>query len=54
MTAALTFSPGRLLALAIIGLLFTIVIIWGVFEGEHDRVQRAKDRQLKREARRQP
>ncbi len=54
MTAALTFSPGQALMLAIIALCFTLIIIWGVFEGEHDRVQRAKDRQLRREIRRQP
>lgn len=54
MIAKLTFSPGQVLMIAILILLFTLVAIWGIFEGEHDRVQRAKDRQLKREIRRQP
>jgi hypothetical protein len=54
MIAALTFSPGQALMIALIALCFLLVIIWGVFEGEHDRVQRAKDRQLRREIRRQP
>ena len=40
--------------IAILALLFTLVAIWGIFEGEADRVQRVKDRQLKREIRRQP
>jgi len=54
MTASLTFSPGQALMLAIVALGITLVIIWGIFEGEHDRVQREKARQLKREIRRQP
>jgi hypothetical protein len=52
MVAALTFSPGRALVLAVIVLAFVLVGIWGVFESEHDRVERARDRQLRREARR--
>ncbi len=54
MNAALTFSPGQALMVAIIALCFVLVIVWGIFEGEHDRVQRAKDRELRREIRRQP
>ena len=54
MTAALTFSPGQVLMIAILGLLFTVVIIWGLFECEAYRVQRAKERQLRREILRQP
>jgi len=54
MIAALTFSPGQALMLAIIALASLLVIIWGLFEGEKDRVQRARDRQLRREVRRQP
>ena len=54
MTAALTFSPGQALIVAVLGLCLVLVIIWGVFEGEHDRVQREKARQLRREIRRQP
>ena len=54
MIAALTFSPGQVLMFAILGLLFTVVIVWGLFEGEADRVKRAKERQLRREIRRQP
>ena len=54
MTAALTFSPGQALAFAIVIGLIILTIIWGLFEGEHDRVQREKQRQLKREIRRQP
>ncbi len=54
MSAALTFSPGQALMVAIIVLCFVLVIVWGIFEGEHDRVQRAKDRELRREIRRQP
>ena len=52
MIAALTFSPGRLLVLVLIVAGFVLVTIWGVFEGERDRVDRARDRQLRREARR--
>jgi hypothetical protein len=52
--AKLTFSPGQVLMIAVLILLFTLVAIWGLFQGEHDRVQRAKERQLRREIRRQP
>ena len=51
MTAALTFSPGQALMVAVLGLCLVLVIIWGVFAGEHDRVDRARDRQLRHEAR---
>ena len=54
MIAALTFSPGQVLMIAVLILLFTLVAIWGLFQGEHERVQRAKERQLRREIRRQP
>jgi hypothetical protein len=52
MIAALTFDPGRALVLAVIALGFVLVTIWGLFESERDRVERAHDRQLRREARR--
>ena len=51
MTAALTFDPGRALVLALIFAGFVLVAIWGIFEGEHDRVERARERQLRHEAR---
>ena len=51
MIAALTFSPGRALVLALIVAGFVLVAIWGIFEGEHDRVERARNRQLRHEAR---
>lgn len=54
MTAVLTFSPGQVLMFAIIALALVLVAIWGVFEGEHDRIERERKRQLKREVRRQP
>ncbi len=54
MTAALTFSPGQALMLAIVAACILLVIIWGLFEGEHDRVERERERQLRREIRRQP
>ncbi len=54
MIAALTFSPGQALMIAVIALAFTLVIIWGFAESRHDGAQRAKDRQLRREIRRQP
>jgi len=50
-TAALTFSPGQVLAVAIIALLLVIVAIWGIFEGEADAARRHHDRQAAREAR---
>jgi type II secretory pathway component PulK len=40
---------GLVMACCVLGLV--VVIVWGVFEGERDRVQRARDRQLRREAR---
>jgi hypothetical protein len=52
MIAALTFDPGRALVLALIVAGFVLVTIWGLFESERDRVDRAHDRQLRREARR--
>ena len=51
MTAALTFDGGRALILALVVLGFVLVAIWGVFENQRDRVQRARDHQLRREAR---
>jgi type II secretory pathway component PulK len=50
-SAALTFSPGQALVLAVILLALVLVTIWGIAEAEHDRVRRAHDRQLRREAR---
>jgi len=50
-TAALTFSPGQVLMVALVVLGLLLVIVWGVFEAEHDRVKRARDRQLRYEAR---
>jgi len=54
MIAALTFSPGQALMLAIVALGITLVIIWGVLEGESDRITRERERQYRREIRRQP
>jgi hypothetical protein len=48
---ALTFSPGQVLVIAIVILAFVLVVIWAFFEAEHDRVRRARDRQLRHEAR---
>jgi hypothetical protein len=50
-TAALTFSPGQALVLAVIVLGLVLVAVWGIAEAEHDRVRRARDRQLRHEAR---
>jgi cytochrome c-type biogenesis protein CcmH/NrfG len=49
--AALTFSPGQVLVMAIVVLGLVLVTVWGIFEAEHDRVKRARDRQLRHEAR---
>lgn len=51
MTAALTFSPGQLFVAVLVLAGLLLVAIWGIFEAEHDRVERARDRQLRREAR---
>lgn len=51
MVAALTFVPGQALVIAIVVLAFVLVVVWAFFEAEHDRVQRARDRQLRHEAR---
>jgi uncharacterized membrane protein len=51
MTGALTFSPGQVLVMAIVVALLLLVAVWGIFEAEHDRVERARARQLRHEAR---
>jgi len=51
MIAALTFSPGQVLMMSIILAGLVLVGIWGIFAAEHDRVERARDRQLRHEAR---
>jgi hypothetical protein len=50
-TAALTFSPGQALVMSLIVAGLVLVAIWGIFAAEHDRVERARDRQLRHEAR---
>ena len=49
--AAARFSGGQFLVVAVIALCLVAVIVWGVFEAEHDRVMRARERQMRHEAR---
>jgi len=49
--AALTFSPGQALIVAVLGLCFVLVLIWALVAAEQDRIRRAHDRQLRHEAR---
>jgi len=49
--AALTFSAGQMLMIAVLMLCLVLVAVWGIFEAEHDRVRRARDRQFRHEAR---
>ena len=51
MIAALTFSPGRLLVLVLVFGGLVLVAVWGIVAAERDRVQRARDRALRHEAR---
>ena len=51
MFGTLTFSPGQALVLVLIFAGLVVVGIWGVFAAEHDRVERARARQLRHEAR---
>jgi hypothetical protein len=39
------------LVLALVFLGLVLVAVWGLAEAEHDRVRRARDRQLRHEAR---
>lgn len=42
-------GTGLIIALVLLGLV--LVIVWGLTEAERDRVKRARDRQLRHEAR---